>query len=94
MRRRLQESFHLSPSNGALIGSAVGNGGGTCVSGLFGVGSAVTNSIPTISVSVQTEPAMLSASGLMTNGAATVLANGSAYATVSKESQVGELNIY
>ena len=37
--------------------------------------------LPTISVSVQTEPAMLSASGLLANGnAATILANGNAYA--------------
>ena len=71
MRRRLQESFHLSPSNGALIGSAVGNGGGTCVSGLFGVGSGVSSSvqIPTISVSVQTEPAAAALNGhLACNG--------------------------
>ena len=73
MRRRLQESFHLSPSNGGLIHNA----------GLLTTAAAATQ-IPTISVSVQTEPAMLSASGLMANGnlTTTMLANGNTYSNV------------
>lgn len=68
MRRRLQESFHLSPSSG---GGFLGSAGGL----LGGHGG----QIPTISVSVQTEPTMAGMNGTGMNGLANtsaMLSNG------------------
>jgi len=66
MRRRLQESFHMSPSSGGLL----------CNGGFISshLGSNQTAQIPTISVSVQTEPqywtnvGLSNTSGLLVNG--------------------------
>ena len=65
MRRRLQESFHLSPA--AASASMAGNGGFFATA--FGNGHAHHHGlaggsqIPTISVSVQTEPSLVNLNG-------------------------------
>ena len=60
MRRRLQESFHLSPA--AAVSA---NGGTGFFSSAFGTSAAHhhNHQIPTISVSVQTEPSMVNMNG-------------------------------
>lgn len=67
MRRRLQESFHLSPAAAA--------GGSSGFFAAFGNsshhhlhGGHHGNPIPTISVSVQTEPSMVNMNGTTNNG--------------------------
>ena len=70
MRRRLQESFHMSTGGGP--GGILSNGG--FMASLTGGGSAQSQ-IPSISVSVQTEPSMLSSSTIA-NGGHTILSNG------------------
>jgi hypothetical protein len=71
MRRRLQESFHLSPStaNGGGFFSSLGGGHG---------GTNHQSHIPTISVSVQTEPSMvtMNGNGSLANTATMLAANG------------------
>ena len=60
MRRRLQESFHLSPA--AAVSANFGTG---FFSSAFGTSAAHhhNHQIPTISVSVQTEPSMVNMNG-------------------------------
>lgn len=71
MRRRLQESFHISPSAAALSTN----------NGILGFGGG-GGGIPSISVSVQTDPVHLASNGqmanghLQSNGGQTILANG------------------
>lgn len=69
MRRRLQESFHLSP--------AAANGGFFTAFHGTGTGGHHGNQIPTISVSVQTEPSMVNTNGNLANTAA-LIQNGAA----------------
>ena len=70
MRRRLQESFRMSTGGGP--GGILSNGG--FMASLTGNGSGQSH-IPSISVSVQTEPIMMSSS-MLANGGQTVLSNG------------------
>ena len=70
MRRRLQESFHMSTAGGP--GGILSNGG--FMASLTG-GASTQSQIPSISVSVQTEPTMLGSSTIA-NGGHTLLPNG------------------
>ena len=70
MRRRLQESFHMSTGGGP--GGILSNGG--FMASLTG-GTSHQPQIPSISVSVQTEPNMLGSSTI-SNGGHTLLPNG------------------
>ena len=74
MRRRLQESFHLSSGGGP--GGILSNGGGFMASLTGGGCGSAQSQIPSISVSVQTEPTLLGTSGMMANGGHTLLPNG------------------
>ena len=71
MRRRLQESFHMSTGGGP--GGILGNGG--FMASLTGGGCSAQSQIPSISVSVQTEPTMMGSSTIA-NGGHTILQNG------------------
>ena len=70
MRRRLQESFHMSTAGGP--GGILSNGG--FMASLTG-GASTQSQIPSISVSVQTEPTMMGSSTIA-NGGHTLLPNG------------------
>ena len=70
MRRRLQESFHMSTGGGP--GGILSNGG--FMASLTG-GTSTQSQIPSISVSVQTEPTMMGSSTIA-NGGHTLLPNG------------------
>ncbi len=70
MRRRLQESFHFSPSaNGGFFG------------GLGAHPHSHGSAIPSISVSVQTEPTMPALNGNLANTATPLANGGTSYST-------------
>ena len=71
MRRRLQESFHMSTGGGP--GGILSNGG--FMASLTGGGASAQSQIPSISVSVQTEPTMMGSSTIA-NGGHTILPKG------------------
>ncbi len=62
MRRRLQESFHLSPAAAAATSSGAG------FFTAFGSHHHHAHTVPSISVSVQTEPSMINLNGTANNG--------------------------